>query len=173
MIGKKLKINDNKTKFLIITSSKPGFSANLQLKIGQAIVLPSTSCKNLGVMFDDHMQMDAHIGHICRTTHFHLRNIGAIRNLLTDSATEQLIHSLVTSQLDYCNSLLNGMPGYKLKRIQRMQNIAARIVSRCPYKDHITPVLESLHWLPVKYRILFKLLLLTYRCLEWAWTRLP
>ena len=58
------------------------------------------------------------------------------------------------------------MPGYKLKRIQRMQNITARIVSRCPYRDHITPVLESLHWLPVKYRILFKLLLLTNRCLN-------
>ena len=61
MIGKKLKINDDKTEFLIITSPKAGFSANLQLKIGQEIVLPSTSCKSLGVMFDDHMQMDAHI----------------------------------------------------------------------------------------------------------------
>ena len=77
------------------------------------MVLPSTYCKSLGVMFDDNMQMDAHISHICRTTHFHLRNIGAIRNLLTDSATEQLIHSLVMSRHDYCNSLLNGVPGYK------------------------------------------------------------
>ena len=48
MIGKKLKINDDKTEFLIITSPKAGFSANLQLKIGQEIVLPSTSCKSLG-----------------------------------------------------------------------------------------------------------------------------
>ena len=166
MIGKKLKINYDKTEFLIITSAKDGFSAHLQIKIGQEIVLPSKSCKSLRVMFDDHMQMDAHISHICRTIHFHLRNIGAIRNLLTDSATEQLIHSLVTSRLDFCNSLLNGVPGYKLKRVQRMQNIAARIVSRCPYRDHITPVLESLHWLPVKSRILFKLLLLTYTCLN-------
>ena len=166
MIGKKLKINDDKTEFFIITSPKAGFSANLQLKIGQEIVLPATSCKSLGVMFDDHMQMDAHISHICRTIRFHLRNIGAIRNLLTDSATEQLIHSLGTSRLDYCNSLLNGVPGYKLKRAQRMQNIAARIVSRCPYRDHITLVLESFHWLPVKYRIFVKLLLMTYKCLN-------
>ena len=139
---------------------------NLQLTIGQETVLPSTSCKSLGVMFDDHMQMDAHISYICRAIHFHLRNIGAIRNLLTDSATEQLIHYFVTSRLDYCNSLLNGVPDYKLKRVQRMQNISARIVSRCPYRDYITPVLESLHWLAVKYRILFKLLLLTYKCLN-------
>ena len=112
------------------------------------------------------MQMDVRISHICRTTHFHLRNIGAIHNLPTDSATEQLIHSLVTCRFDYCNSLLNGVPGYKLKRIQRMQNIAAKIVFRCPSRDHITPVLESFHWLPVKYRIFFKLLLLTYKCLN-------
>ena len=113
MIGNKLKINDDKTEFLIITSPKTKFSANLQLNIGQEIVLPSTSCKSLRVMFDDNMHMDANISHICRTTHFHLRNIGAIRNLLTDSAVEQLIHSLVTSRLDYCNSLLNGGPAYK------------------------------------------------------------
>ena len=101
MIGKKFKINDDKTVFLIITSPKAGFSANLQLKIDLEIVLPSTSCKSLEVMCDDHMQMNAHISYICRTIHFHLRNIGAIRNLLRDSATEQLIHSLVTSRLDY------------------------------------------------------------------------
>ena len=115
-------------------------------------------------MFDQHMLMDAQISLICRNTHFHLRNIGAVRNLLPLSAVEQLIHSLVTSRLDYCNSLLYGVPSYKLARIQRMQNIAARIVSRCSRTDHITPVLQSLHWLPIKYRVLFKLLLLTYRC---------
>ena len=79
-------------------------------------------------MFDDHLLMDAHIRHICQTTHFHFPNIGAIRKLLTDSVVEQLIYSLVTSHLEYCNSLLNGVPGYKLKCLQRMQNIAARIV---------------------------------------------
>ena len=107
MIGKKLKINDDKTEFFIITSPKAGFSANLQLKIGQEIVLPSTSCKSLGVMFDDHMQKNgcSYQSYLLNHT-FHLRNIGAIRNLRTDSATEQLIHSLVTSRLDYCNSLL-------------------------------------------------------------------
>ena len=65
MIGKKLKINDDKTEFLIITSPKAGFSGNLQHKIVQETVLPSTSCKSLGVMFDDHAQMDARISHIC------------------------------------------------------------------------------------------------------------
>ena len=164
MIGNKLKINDDKTEFLVITSSRSKLSEEPQITIGQTNIVPAKSCRSLGVMFDQHMLMDAHISYVCRSTHFHLRNIGAIRDLLPCSAVEQLIHSLVTSRLDYCNSLLYGVPAYKLARIQRMQNIAARIVSRCSRTDHITPVLKALHWLPVKFRVLFKLLLLTYRC---------
>ena len=112
------------------------------------------------------MRHTTQIGYLCRSIHFRLRNIGAIRSLLTVSATEQLVHSLVTSRLDYCNSLLYGIPGYQKDCLQRMQNIAARIVTRCDRRDHITPVLKSLHWLPVKYRIDFKILLLVYKCLN-------
>ena len=166
MIRNKLKINDDKTEFLLITSPRAKFSENIELSIGQANIIPSNSCKSLGVMLDNHFTMDAQIKHLCRSIHFHLRNIGAIRSLLTVSATEQLVHSLVTSRLDYCNSLLYGIPGYQKDCLQRMQNIAARIVTRCDRRDHITPVLKSLHWLPVKYRIDFKILLLVYKCLN-------
>ena len=117
-------------------------------------------------MLDSQFAMDAQIRHLCKSMHFHLRNIGKIRNVLTVAATEQLVHSLVTACLDYCNSLLYGVPGYQIDCLQRMQNIAARIVTRCDRQDHITPVLKSLHWLPVKYRIDFKILLLTFKCLN-------
>ena len=126
----------------------------------------STSCTSLGVMLDSQFAMDAQIRHLCRSIHFHLRNIGKIRNVLTITATEQLVHSLVTARLDYCNSLLYGVPGYRIECLQRMQNIAARIVTRCDRRDHITPVLKSLHWLAVKYRIDFKILLFAYKCLN-------
>jgi len=166
MIRNKLKINDDKTDFLIITSPRAKVTDDFQLSIGQANIVPSNSCKSLGVMLDGQFSMDTQIGHLCRSIHFHIRNIGAIRSLLTRSATEQLVHSLVTSRLDYCNSLLYGIPGYQKDRLQRMQNIAARIVTRCDRRDHITPVLKSLHWLPVKYRIDFKILLFVYKCLN-------
>jgi len=72
----------------------------------------------------------------------------------------------VSSRIDYCNSLLYGLPDYKLKRLQRVQNIACRVVSRAPQAAHVTPLLDELHWLPVAQRIRFKVLLLTYRALH-------
>jgi hypothetical protein len=166
MIRNKLKINDDKTEFLLITSPRAKLTENIELRIGQANIIPSDSCKSLGVMLDSQFSMDSQIRHLCRSMHYHLRNIGAIRNILTVSATEQLVHALVTSRLDYCNSLLYGVPDYQINCLQRLQNIAARIVTRCDRRDHITPVLKSLHWLPVKYRIDFKILLLVYKCLN-------
>ena len=117
-------------------------------------------------MFDSNQQMDVHISAVCRALHFHLRNIGAVRSHLTDEATAILVHSLVTSRLDYCNSLLYGLPDTKLNRLQRMQNIAARIVTRTSVKDHITPVLKKLNWLPVRMRVLYKLMMIMYRALD-------
>ena len=91
----------------------------------------------------------------------YLRNIGAVRSHLPDSAAVQLV--LITSRLDYCNSLLYCIPKYKMDRFQRVHNIAATIVARCPKCTNITPVLYELHWLPIYKRIVFKLRLLVYR----------
>ena len=118
-------------------------------------ILACWNVVDLGAMFDNNQKMDIHISSVCRATHFHLRNIGAIRSHLTDSATASLVHSLVTSRLDYCNSLLYGLPDNQLNRLQRLQNIAARIVTRSPKHDHITPVLKELQGLPVRMRVLF------------------
>ena len=166
MIQNKLKINDDKTEFLLITSSRANFAENVHLSIGKETISPTNSCRSLGVMLDSHFTMDAQINSLCRATHFHLRNIAAIRDHLTTAATEQLIHSLVSSRLDYCNSLLYGVPQYKINYLQRVQNIAARIVTRCSRRDHITPYLKSLHWLPVECRIVFKILLLAFKCMN-------
>ena len=88
----------------------------------------------------------------------------AIRSLIPKEATEQLMHSLVSSRLDYCNALLYNLPAYQLQK--RIQNIAARVVTLTPTRMHITPVLKALHWLPVSKRIVFKVLLLAYKCVK-------
>ena len=167
MIKNKLKINDDKTEFLLITSPCTKLIDDVYISIGQKNISISTSksCKSLGVMFDHHVSMDVQLKNICRSALFRIRNVSAIRHLLP-SVAAQLMHSLVTSRLDYCNSILYGLPDCKINRLQRVQNIAARVVSRCSKYDHITPILKSLHWLPVKMRILFKILLLAYNCVN-------
>ena len=121
----------------------------------------STSVKNLGVFFDNQLNMEAHVKSMFRSCMFHLRNISNIRRLLSQKIAEQLIHAFVTSRLDYCNSLLSGLPSSTICHLQRVQNIAARILTRTKKYDHITPILQHLHWLSV--RIIFKIMLHTYR----------
>ena len=83
-----------------------------------------------------------------------------------EGACRTLVHALVTSQLDYGNGLLYGIPQVTIQRLQRIQNCAARLVKSTRTYEHITPVLRLLHWLPVRQRTLFKLLVFTYGALN-------
>ena len=116
-------------------------------------------------MLDKNIMMDKFIKNTCRSAHYHLRNIGSIRDLIPEESAAQLVHSLVSSRIDYCNSLLFGVPKYKTDNLQRILNIAARIVSRTN-PPHITTLLKKLHWLPIRVRICYKVLLMTYKCLN-------
>ena len=93
-------------------------------------------------------------------------NIRRIRKFLTYETAKILVNSLVLSRLDYCNSLLYGLPTVHLNKLQRVQNAAARLISNTSRFDHITPTLINLHWLPVKHRIDFKLLLIVFKALH-------
>jgi hypothetical protein len=166
MISNKLKINDDKTEFLVISSSRANVPKNLKISIGQEFIFPTQSCKSLGVIFDKFLTMEDQINSVSRGMLYHIRNLKAIRNLLPTEAIVQLMHSLVSSRLDYCNALLYNLPAYQLQKLQRIQNIAARVVTLTPIRMHITPVLKSLHWLPVTNRIVFKVLLLAFKCVN-------
>lgn len=101
-----------------------------------------------------------------KACYFHLRRISLIRKYLSVDAATKLVISLVLSRIDYCNSLLSGLPESTTHTLQRVQNNAARLVLRKKKSDHITPLLKSLHWLPVNQRIQYKTLSLCYKALN-------
>ena len=166
MTNNMLKLNQEKTELIVISSKfrpKPAIS---YVSVGDEQILPKSSARNLGVIFDECRNMVEHVNKICKTSYYHLRNISKIRKYLTEETTEILVHVFVSSKLDYCNSLLYGLPKHMISRLQSVQNTAARIVTVTKKFDHITPVLIQLHWLPVHFRILFKVLLLVYKALN-------
>jgi hypothetical protein len=164
-----LKLNNDKTEVVIFGKKQHRAKLSVSsVNIGQCTINinSETSVRNLGVKMDPELTMQDHVKFICQSCHFHLRNIGKIRKYLTRSLVEQLIHSLITSRMDYGNGLLYGLSKCHMDRLQRIHNTAARVVTRMPKFCHISPVLKQLHWLPVEFRIQYKLLLLTYKCLH-------
>ena len=110
--------------------------------------------------------MTVHINQVVKNCNYYIRLLGKLRPLLTESAARSCALAFIMSRLDYCNSTLWGLPASQLNRLQKLQNSAARVVSRVKKSDHITPVLRDLHWLPVAQRIDHKVLSLTYASLH-------
>ena len=149
---------------MIIGTRKQLAKVNIDgLSVGGSIIAPVTSVRNLGSWFDQNLSMTPHINKICKAASFHIYNIRRIRKYLNNNATQTLVDSIVIGRLDYCNSLLYKVPAVHMSKLQRIQNSAARLVCSTPRFNHITPVLFSLHWLPVAYRIEFKILVLTFK----------
>ena len=121
----------------------------------------STSIRNLGDRLERDLTMLPHINDTCRSSYYHLRRINKIRNYLSDCGTKTLIQALVISRMDYCNSIYNGLPIKSLKKIQLVQNAAARVITKTKRCDHISPILRDLHWLPIKKRTDYKMMVLT------------
>ena len=96
-------------------------------------------------------------------THFHIRNIGKIINLLLYDACSSIIYALISCPLDYCNYSIYNVVMSKSDKLQRIQNQCARIMTKSPHREYITPVLKKLHWLKIQDRIIYKMLMLTYK----------
>jgi len=111
-------------------------------------------------MFDQSLTMDDFVKHICKTAYFQFRNISSIRKWLPKESVIRLDHTCISSRLDYCNALLVSIRETFLAKLQRAQHMAARLVTKTRKRDHTTPILRAL---PVRHRIIVKVLLLTFK----------
>ena len=157
-----LKINLEKTELLFLPG-KGSPTHDLTINFDNSVLTPTQTARNLGVTLDSQLSLTANITVATRSCRFMLYNIRRIRPLLTQKVVQVLVQALVISCLDYCNSLLAGLPASAIRPLQLIQNAAARLVFNLPKFTHSTPLLRSLHWLPVAARIRFKTLLLAYR----------
>ena len=136
MFTYKLKINNSKTEFIVFRSPQLKYDfSGLSVNVGESQITQSSKERDLGVIFDQFLSFDDHITAICRSTHFHTRNTGKIRNLLPYDACSTIIHALIRCRLDCCNSILYSVPRSKTDRLQRLQNQCARILTKSPRKN--------------------------------------
>ena len=154
-----LKLNDNKTELMLVTSKRTKHLHSLPTSIamGSAQIPFKQSVKNLGFTLDFLLTMNAHVKKIARTCYFELRRLASIRRFLTSTATASLVSAFVLSRIDYSISLLFGSTHDVTSHLQRIQNYAARVILCLPRSSSITTHLRSLHWLPVKVRSTYKI----------------
>lgn len=164
MSHNKLLLNDSKTECLLVKSQRLVTPPSLpsSVSVGDTDIEFVPSVKNLGVTLDCHLSLSDFVQNTCKSAYIQLRQISAIRHFLTAQATSILVCALILSRLDYCNGLLAGSPKCLTDKLQRVQNAAARLICKSKKSDHITPLLRSLHWLPVSARVQYKIACVCY-----------
>ena len=139
---------------------------NTFIEIGNSKIKPSSNIKNLGIIFDQTFTLDSHIKNLNQKCYYQLIKLQQLKKCIDRSTLEMVIHSFISSKIDYCNILFHNLPKYQIKKVQRIQNSAARLLTDTSKYSHITPILKELHWLPVESRIKYKVILTTFKCLH-------
>ena len=172
MSQNKLKLNADKTDVLVMGTPQMRAKISIPSNTVNGVIVPvlNEPVGNLGAVFDPNMNMSAHVPKGIKSANYHLRNIGKIRKFLNTDTTKSAIvasshwwHHALTIVMDFST---HGITDELLCRLQKVQNNAARVVSGSKKYDHITPVLKDFHWLPIRKRIDFKILLLTFKCMQ-------
>jgi len=163
-----LSLNPDKSDAIhFCTSQRARFTESVTaVNVAGTTVSTSDSIKTLGVLLDNRLSFTPHVKSLCKSCNYHLRAFRHIRPALTDDMAKSIATSLVSSRLDYCNSLLHGCSQANIAKLQRIQNSLARVVTNCyTHCTHSTELLHNLHWLPIKHRIDFKIATLTFKLL--------
>jgi len=154
---------------ILLFSVKKSSHVNVKIDhvvLGKEKILFSEKAKNLGVLFDNELSCDAQVSSLCKQVYFETCRIGKMAPFLDENSLKCLVSAFIFSKLDYCNSMLANLSLERIKRLQRFQNIVAKMVLKKKKQDHVTPLLIHLHWLPVQARIEYKLSVLCHKCLH-------
>jgi hypothetical protein len=133
--SRRLQLNSSKTEVIWFgtkSSLEKIDSIDLSLHIGNDVIVPATSVRDLGVILDRELSMRRHINKVASICYFHLRRLKTVRRTLGEKTTTSLVTAFVTSRLDYCNSVLAGLPKSSIMPLQRVQNAAARLIHALP-----------------------------------------
>lgn len=164
-----LKLNDSKSE-LFITGSYHNLKlldlADIELAIGGSSIKLSPVIRNLGCFLDSNMSLTPHVNNLRKTILFHIRNLWRIRRFIDKETCHHAVRALVTSRLDYCNALFTLLSAKDVSRLQRLQNSAARLVFAVGRRVDATPLIQTLHWLPVQKRIVYKVVLYIFKALN-------
>ena len=174
MIASKLKLNPDKTEFILIgtKAQRDNFKKYFPTKLLDQDVTSTDSARNLGVEFDKYFNFKKHrprpppISKVFRSCYYHIRDLRRLRRCLPAAVTKTIATSLVSSKLDYCNSILSNIPNREINKVQSVQNCLARVVTLSPRFRSVTPLLKSLHWLPVQFTIKHKICTITYKVIH-------
>ena len=163
----RLKMNDSKTEFIVFGSQRQITKLNTSsIKVNDTNVEASNSVKYLGVHLDANVNLKKHVTSKCKIASLNLFRIRAIRKYLTQEACASLVLGLIVVHLDYANGLFIGLPNVDIKKLQRVQTMAAKLVLGRVRTDSGTQCLKELHWLPIKLRVEYKILTTVYKCLN-------
>ena len=164
----KLKLNPEKTEFIVFGSKtqRQKISSNFPVSILGSLLHPVDSVRNLGVWFDAEFSFSEHVKRTCTVCFLQMHDLRRIRQYLTPEVAVLAANALVSTRLDYCNSLFMGLSCFNLHKLQSIQNTLAHIVTNHRKHAHVTPILKQLHWLPIKYRCMFKTATVVYQFLH-------
>ena len=163
-----LKINPDKTEILLLYPKSMERDVIIRGSIikDQQCIRFSEVVKNVGVWVDKHLELSDHVNKVVSHSFKILKDIGRIRSMLSQEHTENLVHAVVSSRLDYCNSLFYNMRKDNIDKLQKVQNAAARLVVRKRKRDSISQAIKDLHWLRVESRVIFKILLVVFKSIH-------
>jgi len=161
MTSNMLKLNGDKSDIMVLNGPRRPRIELPPITICDESVFKSDSTSLLGIEVDSTLSLKNHVKNTTKCCFYNLHNLFKIRRFLSEDPAKTMVRTLITSKLDYCNSILNGLPNTTLEFLVRVQKAAARLISNKTKFQHISPVMKDLHWVPIKKRIEYKVLVLT------------